>query len=127
MTGLLMKETYDFVIANNPYFLERPSWLMYATCVHSYVFWIFYTMVFVATAAGDNSYWYRYRFQLTLFLGAELYAILFYHLMEFTSNTPPPNLVPYFESEGPYLLAMLMVGYKLVTSREEVEEKPKTH
>jgi hypothetical protein len=36
----------------------------------------------------------------------KLYALAFYHAMEFTSATPPPQLLPYWLPEGPYLLAL---------------------
>lgn len=36
----------------------------------------------------------------------KLYALAFYHTMEFTSATPPPALLPYWLPEGPYLLAL---------------------
>ena len=40
---------------------------------------------------------------------AQVYGVAFYHFMEFTSSTPPPNLVPYFAAEGPYAVSVLMV------------------
>ena len=43
------------------------------------------------------------------FVGAKLYAVMFYHYMEFTSRLPPQNLVPYFAMEGPYLLSIGLV------------------
>ena len=52
-------------------------------------------------------------------------AIGFYHLMEFTSDRPPPNLVPYFATEGPYLLSIGLVLLKLRRSTN-VTEKPKS-
>ena len=45
--------------------------------------------------------------------------------MEFTSDRPPPNLVPYFATEGPYLLSIGLVLLKLRRSTN-VTEKPKT-
>lgn len=43
-------------------------------------------------------------------------AICFYHYMEFSSDTPPENLVAYFCVEGPYILSMLMVTLKVFIS-----------
>ena len=39
-------------------------------------------------------------------------AIFFYHYMEFTSDIPPENLIPYFSVEGPYILSMALIVYK---------------
>lgn len=51
-------------------------------------------------------------------------AIFFYHFMEFSSDTPPENLVAYFAVEGPYILSMLMVVLKVfVACRQESFEK----
>jgi hypothetical protein len=35
------------------------------------------------------------------------------HTMEFMSATPPQHLVPYFGVEGPYLVSIGLVIYKL--------------
>ena len=47
-----------------------------------------------------------------LFVGIKLNAIYFYHFMEFTSHTPPQNLIPYFSAEGPYIVSMFVVIYQ---------------
>jgi hypothetical protein len=111
--SFLMKETYDFSVANNRLFLERPDWLRQATCIHSSIFWIFYLMVIV-TALLDL--WRHSLVQGTLlvFLGAKIYAVGFVHFMEFTSHVPPENLIPYFSAEGPYLISILLVLYKIL-------------
>jgi len=115
-TILFVKDAYDFGVAYNPYFHERPEWLVKATCIHAYVFWILYSLIFYL-AVTDG--WARSRLlsQLVvpLFLGAKVYAILFYHFMEFTSDSPPTKLVPYFLSEGGYLVSIALVFYKLLS------------
>lgn len=116
-TGFLIPESYEFCTTNNPYFLERPEWLRQATCVHKNIFWMFYLLIFVTTLQDK---WFVCQLPLSLSLGAKLYAIFFYHLMEFTSHAPPPNPVVYFASEGPYLVSMSMVAYKLVTADSPV-------
>ena len=46
---------------------------------------------------------------ILLFVGAKLYAIAFYHFMEFTSATPPPHPAAYFAVEGPCLFSVALV------------------
>ena len=43
-----------------------------------------------------------------------MYAIFFYHIMEFISETPPQNLVPYFLAEGPYFISLALLMTKCV-------------
>ena len=38
------------------------------------------------------------------------------HVMEFTSATPPPELLPYFGVEGPYLVSIALVVWRLATA-----------
>jgi hypothetical protein len=49
-----------------------------------------------------------------LFVGVKSYAIYFYHLMEFLSDKPPQNLVPYFSVEGPYIVSLAMCLVKVM-------------
>ena len=73
----------------------------------------FYVLITI-TAVMD--WWQRMRIPILMFTGAKLNAIGFYHLMEFTSSTPPKNLVPYFSAEGPYLVAIALVAYSCVNA-----------
>ena len=73
----------------------------------------FYVLVAV-TALSDS--WLRMRVPLLIFIGMKSYAICFYHLVEFTSDTPPPHPVNYFAAEGPYLVAIGLMVYKLATA-----------
>jgi hypothetical protein len=111
-SGFLMQQTYDFSVQHNPLFLERPEWLQKATCVHCKVFPFYYTAVFFAALLD---LWHIRPLQMIflLFVGAKLYAVVFYHYMEFTSHVPPQNLVPYFAMEGQYLASISMVLYKI--------------
>ena len=43
-----------------------------------------------------------------------MYALIYYHTMEFTSETPPQGLHAYFGVEGPYLLAGVLVIRKVM-------------
>lgn len=63
--------------------------------------------------------WRRFAIPLLLFIGAKMNAIFFYHFMEFTSATPPENLGAYFSVEGPYILSMVMVIFKIYLAMAE--------
>lgn len=114
-SAFLVQETIDFCVENNRYFLTRPEWLVMATCVSSYGLAVGY--LFTLWVALRN-HWHKSYVVVPclLFVGAKMYAIGFYHLMEFTSDTPPTNLVPYFAAEGPYVVSMLLIVYKIAQS-----------
>ena len=121
----LVKETIDFCSNNNPLFLQRPEWLAKATCLSAYVLSLGY--LFLLYVVSSNG-WKKFAVPLLLFLGAKAYAIGFYHLMEFTSDLPPKNLIPYFSVEGPYILSMAIVLSKVVyalNGKEGVVKKEK--
>jgi hypothetical protein len=121
----LVKETIDFCRDNNPLFLQRPEWLAKATCLSAYVLSLGY--LFLLYVVSSNG-WKKFAVPLLLFLGAKAYAIGFYHLMEFTSDLPPKNLIPYFSVEGPYILSMAIVLSKVVyalNGKEGVVKKEK--
>ena len=113
--GFLMQQTYDFSVENNRLFLQRPEWLQKATCLHCWFFPYYYAAVLVTTLLD---LWHVRPLQMIflLFVGAKLYALGFYHYMEFTSEIPPQHLVPYFATEGPYLVAIGMVLYNIYTA-----------
>lgn len=111
-TGFLMRETYDFCQIYNPYFLNRPEWLRQATCVHSHLFWILYMSILVGL--WFDSVGAALRDFYLLGLGAKLYCLSFYHYMVFTSDLPPPNPVVYFCAEGPYLVSIAALLYKIL-------------
>ena len=120
----LVPETISFCKLNNPLFLERPDWMKNATCLSAYVLSAGY--LFLLTVIWSKS-WRRYAVPLLLFLGAKIYAIGFYHLMEFTHpKLAPQNLVPYFSVEGPYIVSMAIVLYRVVSALNDDEvDKPK--
>ena len=109
----LAQETLDFCLKYNPLFLARPVWMRIATCMSAYFFVFGYLLIAVAAARGQ---WHSLRLPLSLFLGMKIYALGFYHYMEFTSATPPPDVVPYFGVEGPYLVSIAIVLYRLATA-----------
>jgi len=127
-TTPFVKDAYDFGIAYNPLFHEQPEWLVKATCVHAYGFWILYSLIFYLSVTDG---WARSgskvltRVILPVFLGAKVYAILFYHFMEFTSHAPPPKLLPYFAAEGGYLVSIGLVFYKLVSVASDTPKNAK--
>ena len=93
-----------------------------ATCVSAYAFLPFYLLIAFAAASGR---WATLRVPINCFIGAKLYAIGFYHLMEFTSELPPPNLVPYVSVEGPYLLSIVLILVQLAGSAKQSGGKHK--
>jgi len=116
-SGFLVQETIDFCRENNPLFLARPNWMVRATCFSAYGLSSLYiaTLYLIATKytvlrtpAGSIGF--------LLLLGMKVYAIMFYHYMEFTSAMPPQNLVAYFSVEGPYIVSMLMLLHKIYAS-----------
>jgi hypothetical protein len=114
-TTPLVKTTIEFCEQYNPLFLERPTWLVEATCIHAQLFWILYTAILIM--AISNSWGHRVLQNIILLgLGAKLNAVLFYHYMEFTSDQPPPNLLAYFGAEGAYMVSIGLVLYKIFTT-----------
>lgn len=111
----LVQQTIEFCKQYNPLFLERPEWLVQATCVHAKFFWMLYSLI-LATAATQS--WHNRLLQkfILLGLGGKIYAVLFYHYMELTSHLPPPSLPAYFGSEGVYLVSIALVLYRIFSS-----------
>jgi hypothetical protein len=94
-----------------------------ATCISAYGFLPFYIIIAIA-AVFDR--WAALSTPIVLFIGAKAYAIGFYHLMEFTSATPPPNLVPYFAAELPYIISIGLVLMQLWRAKSTgIKPKPK--
>eukprot|EP00636_Phaeomonas_parva_P016294 CAMPEP_0118885542 /NCGR_PEP_ID=MMETSP1163-20130328/23958_1 /TAXON_ID=124430 /ORGANISM="Phaeomonas parva, Strain CCMP2877" /LENGTH=161 /DNA_ID=CAMNT_0006823575 /DNA_START=124 /DNA_END=609 /DNA_ORIENTATION=+ len=121
-SAFLIQETYDFSVQHNRLFLERPEWLRQATCVSSYGLSVGFALTLIAALTAS---WRRLAVPLLLFQGMKMNAIFFYHYMEFTSHVPPENLVPYFATEGPYILAMGLVLFKIVGALSGADPKPK--
>ena len=115
----LMPETWDFANHHNPLFLSRPRWMQMATCISAYGFLPFYILI-LAAALLDR--WAAFSIPIISFVGAKTYAIGYYHLMEFTSATPPPNLVPYFATEAPYILSIAIVLFQIRTALAATEK-----
>jgi hypothetical protein len=113
----LIPETITFCTENNPLFLAAPDWMVNATCVSAYVFFGCYVTILLVTGLNQ---WRRFAIPLLLFIGAKMNAIGFYHLMEFTHPTlAPQNILAYFSVEGPYLLSMTIVLWKVTLALSE--------
>lgn len=84
-----------------------------ATCISAYVYCPFYALTMYVAVRGQ---WRSLRAPLLLFIGAKLNAIAFYHAMEFTSATPPPNALMYFAVEGPYLVSIALVLLRIAAA-----------
>lgn len=106
----LVAETVAFCEANNRLFLHRPDWMVTATCFSAYCLSFGYLLILYTTWTNA---WRRLAIPLLLLMGCKINAILFYHVMEFTSALPPQNLVAYFSVEGPYLVSMGLVIFRV--------------
>ena len=112
----LMPETLAFCSQHNKLFLSRPDWMVAATCVSSWVFLVGYIILLGTTFTRQ---WKKMALPTLLFIGAKAYGIFFYHYMEFTHPTlapAPDSIVPYFSVEGPYIVAMGVVLYKVASA-----------
>lgn len=119
----LVKETMAFCKDHNPLFLAHPEWMVSATCISAYVFPIGYILILLASLFD---LWRPFAIPLCLFIGAKIYGIFFYHWMEFTHPTlSPPNLVPYFSVEGPYILSMAVVMMKVISALYQTKKEKK--
>lgn len=114
-TTPLVRQTIEFCRRYNPLFESRPLWLVDATCLHANYFWILYGTILVTALLN---LWSSRQVQMVILvgIGAKLYAVLFYHYMEFTSDMPPPNPVAYFGAEGAYMVSIVLVLYKIITA-----------
>ena len=113
-TRFLVAETIAFCQKYNPLFLARPDWLVAATTFSAYGFCPFYAAIIRAALANR---WHELRLPIAAFVGMKVYALAFYHYMEFSSSTPPTQLLPYFAVEGPYLLSLALVSWRLWSNR----------
>jgi hypothetical protein len=120
-SGFLLHETYEFAAANNRIFLERPEWLRIATCFSAYIFLPGYLLVLYAAVAEQ---WSTYSLPITLLLGMKIYAFSTYHYAEFTSDTPGSFSVTYISAEGPYLLGILLVLWKVCSAQQQGRPRP---
>lgn len=114
--GFLHKVTIDFCSQHNKLFLERPVWMINATCFSAWGLSLLYLFILYNVFTDWHLMAYaRWQMFSLLFVGAKVYAILFYHYMEFTSASPPQNLLSYFSVEGPYLISIILVLFKINT------------
>ena len=84
--------------------------MLVATCLSAYGLILGYLLIGYAALLNK---WQTLKIPIAVFIGVKLNALTFYHVMEFTSDIPPPDLIPYFSVEGPYLLAIALVLYRL--------------
>jgi hypothetical protein len=108
----LMLETFKFSQKYNPLFLARPEWLRVATCGSAYVFLAGYALLFVTFAFQVET---LAKLSL-LFVGMKLYAIGYYYYFELFSPLATPDLVMFFATDGPYLIALLYIIPRLLQS-----------
>lgn len=121
--GFLVAETLEFAEKYNPLFLARPEWLRVATCISAYTFCFGYMTILLA-AAGNA--WKLLRWPIVFFVGTKFNALFFYHIMEFSSLTPPPDLKYYLATEMPYVVSLVLVLYKCTLTCQRSQRKAKT-
>ena len=97
----LMAETFDFVSQHNKLFLSRPDWMASATCFSAYGLACGYLVILYTTITNS---WKKMAVPILLMLGAKIYALLFYHYMEFTHTLAPAgSSLPLLERRGAIL------------------------
>eukprot|EP00937_MAST-01D_sp_MAST-1D-sp2_P004484 g4484.t1 len=112
----MMQPTHEFASRHNPIFYARPAWIRVATCFSGVVFAPCYLAIAV-------SFWFGLdgaRVPILCFVTAKIYALLFYHTMEYCGGgegSPPPNHVAYWGAEAPYLLGVALVLHRLRAAR----------
>ena len=47
----MVQQTIEFCRQYNPLFESRPRWLVEATCIHAYGFWVLYSTIFVTAVS----------------------------------------------------------------------------
>jgi len=92
--------------------LRREPWLRVATCISAYGLSWGYAATLLTFLLGLDAL----RMPVLLFTAAKVYAIGFYWLMEFTSDVPPPDLLGFVGPEGPYVLSIVLVLWRLLSS-----------
>ena len=106
--SFLLRTTYEFSVKHNRLFLQRPEWIWKACCISAHIFPLNYCAVILVTITDSwRVGWIQTL--LLIFTGIKLYAFGFSYYMQFTSDIPPENLIPYWATEGPYLVSMIMV------------------
>ncbi len=111
-----MAETLDFVSQHNKLFLARPDWMRNATCFSAYGLGCGYLLILFTTVTNA---WKKMTVPILMMLGAKIYALLFYHFMEFTHPTLAPaatSLVAYWSAEGPYAVGILLTASKTIAA-----------
>ena len=110
----MMQEMHQFASKNNPLFLHRPVWMRFATCISAVCFAPCYVMIAITFWRGIDVA----RLPILCFLGAKVYALVFYHTMEFSgSSMPPPNPLAYWGAEAPYLLGIVLTFHRMRIER----------
>jgi hypothetical protein len=111
-TGFMGEATLAYAAKYNPLFLRREPWLRVATCISAYGLSWGYAATLLTFLLGLDAL----RMPVLLFTAAKVYAIGFYWLMEFTSDVPPPDLLGFVGPEGPYVLSIVLVLWRLLSS-----------
>mmetsp|Transcript_12812 Transcript_12812/g.19401 ORF Transcript_12812/g.19401 Transcript_12812/m.19401 type:complete len:173 (+) Transcript_12812:38-556(+) len=112
-TNPLLKATYEYSEKYNPLFLQRPEWLQISTCISAYFLGAGYILIVTMLIGGFE----QLRGIATLFIGAKLYAIMFYYYFEFFGDLPAPSIPFFLAADGPYGLGLVLCLYRFVLTR----------
>ena len=105
----ILQAAYEYSRDWNPLFLARPEWLRVATCISAYVLCCGYLVGLFTFILGKDSF----RVPLLMFVSFKLYAISFYYYFEFFGEMAAPHVGMFLAADGPYLLGILLLLFRL--------------
>ena len=114
----LLRETYEYSEKFNPLFLARPEWLRVATCMSAYMLSVGYIVGIVAILGALDIL----RIPLLMFCSFKLNALTLYYWIEFFGSMPVPDLGMFLAPEGPYLIALAIVLFRMRSSHPFTRE-----
>ena len=108
-TAFILKATYEYSEKYNPLFLERPEWLQAATCISAYGLGLGYVFGAVMFIFGIDSL----RIPTLMFCSFKLYAMVLYYGLELFGSLPAPDLVMFLAADGPYLVGLALILFRM--------------
>jgi len=111
---LLGKGVHTYAQLADPLVGQNPLWLRVASFISGAVFGPFY-IVLVYGLIHDRRW---IRVPSLIYIGAILYSMVLYYSVELAGPLPPTNYAIFFGSTLPYVLAPLLLAWRLWRSRE---------
>jgi len=103
------RANYWYAADTDPYFLTHPVHLRIQTFISGFVFGPFYVVLVYAFVTGKD--WVR--LPAIIYVSAMAYGMLIFLGSEFLGGLPPTNFAKFAAFNFPYLLAPLMLGYRM--------------